>query len=63
MKFHGYDSDAYRAGVLWARTVIETARRLKKGNRYIIKRIDERADELDMLKLARREENKYPVPF
>lgn len=63
MKFHGYEADAYRAGILWARAVVETARRLKKGNRFIIKRIDERADELDMLKLAEREENKHPVPF
>ena len=63
MRFHGYEADAYRAGVLWVRAVVETARRLKKGNKFIIKRIDERADELDMLKLAEREENKNPVPF
>lgn len=63
MEFHGYEADGYRAGVLWVRAVVETARRLKKGNRYIIKRIDERVDELDMLKLAEREENKNPVPF
>jgi len=58
MKFHGFNSDGYRAGVLWVRAVVETARRLKKGNKYIIKRIDERADELDLSELAEREENK-----
>jgi len=47
MKFQGWESDAYRAGVLWVRAVVETARRLKREHEYIIKRIDERVDELD----------------
>ncbi|MBA7630997.1 hypothetical protein ES703_38524 [subsurface metagenome] len=58
MKFHGFDSDGYRAGLLHARTIVESAKRLGGGIKYILRKIDERADELDPLKLAEQEENK-----
>ena len=46
-EWHRYDIDSYKAGILWTRAVVEPARRLKKGTIHIVKRIDERADEID----------------
>jgi hypothetical protein len=47
-KFYSWESDAYRAGLLYGRAIIESARRLKKGIDYILKKLDERADEIDI---------------